>query len=364
MATASGHSPYEAVPLSLENREIRLVVVIPTPSPPVRCQFLSYRLDQCPPYAALSYSWGSPDERGRISLGSSEVSVGRNLFTFLLRVSRNGYNSVFWIDALCINQEDVPERNHQVGMMKDIYCNAYRVVIWLGEASPRDYAAMLLVKQAHREASKNVERVSRRRDTTMPGKEIVLSLYEHEYWTRVWIVQEVMYAKNLVIYWGKGTLLWEWLARVSEFSEKDRLYSTPGAIIIRAKAEWNGPVPLANLIPKYLHLDSSDVRDKVFGLLGMASQGSDDPIKADYSMNLGEVFQATCRHVFRSGFFTFVHEMVVFGKSLRDSLGVPFPERRLVELLREPENILREGQRSKRNNKRRIRGRHLGDTRQ
>lgn len=38
-----------------------------------------------------------------------------------------------WIDALCINQEDLDERSHQVLLMKDVFSLAWRVVIWLGE---------------------------------------------------------------------------------------------------------------------------------------------------------------------------------------------------------------------------------------
>jgi hypothetical protein len=40
-----------------------------------------------------------------------------------------------WIDALCINQEDIAERNVQVQRMGNIYQTAKGVLIWLGEAS-------------------------------------------------------------------------------------------------------------------------------------------------------------------------------------------------------------------------------------
>ncbi len=38
-----------------------------------------------------------------------------------------------WVDAVCINQDDVVEKNHQVHLMKDIYGGATRVLVWLGE---------------------------------------------------------------------------------------------------------------------------------------------------------------------------------------------------------------------------------------
>lgn len=38
-----------------------------------------------------------------------------------------------WIDAICINQEDTAEKGYQVGIMREIYLAAMRVVVWLGE---------------------------------------------------------------------------------------------------------------------------------------------------------------------------------------------------------------------------------------
>ena len=42
----------------------------------------------------------------------------------------------WWIDAICINQADIEEKNDQVPMMRDIYMIAKRVVAWLGDITP------------------------------------------------------------------------------------------------------------------------------------------------------------------------------------------------------------------------------------
>lgn len=47
-----------------------------------------------------------------------------------------------WVDAICINQSDVKERNHQVHIMQRIYTNAASVVVWLGPADGSSRAAM------------------------------------------------------------------------------------------------------------------------------------------------------------------------------------------------------------------------------
>jgi hypothetical protein len=39
------------------------------------------------------------------------------------------------VDALCINQSDFNEKNHQVKLMQSIYSKAFAVIVWLGDAA-------------------------------------------------------------------------------------------------------------------------------------------------------------------------------------------------------------------------------------
>jgi len=40
---------------------------------------------------------------------------------------------LLWVDAICINQADIQERSNQVAMMLDMYKNARKTLVWLGE---------------------------------------------------------------------------------------------------------------------------------------------------------------------------------------------------------------------------------------
>lgn len=40
---------------------------------------------------------------------------------------------MLWADAICINQDDVQEKGHQVNMMGKIYTKAIGVIVWLGQ---------------------------------------------------------------------------------------------------------------------------------------------------------------------------------------------------------------------------------------
>jgi hypothetical protein len=75
-----------------------------------------------------------------ILLNGKIFSVRQNLFDFLYMACTEPKvlgltQEKYWIDALCINQSNIPERNHQVAQMGDIFGSAQCVHVWLGETS-------------------------------------------------------------------------------------------------------------------------------------------------------------------------------------------------------------------------------------
>lgn len=109
----------------------------------IQCNLAYCSLDDPNMYAALSYTWGSPDITTPILLNGIEYQVTTNLAAVLERMRCTGYEgSALWIDALCINQQDILERNRQVQLMRKIYERASIVVIWLGEEGNNSELAM------------------------------------------------------------------------------------------------------------------------------------------------------------------------------------------------------------------------------
>ena len=86
-------------------------------------------------YEALSYVWGDPNVTRPISCGSTQLNVTVNLFAALLAVRSCSYPRLLWVDAICIDQKNIKERDQQVRIMGDIYSQAKQVLIWLGEMS-------------------------------------------------------------------------------------------------------------------------------------------------------------------------------------------------------------------------------------
>ena len=112
---------YQYDPLDHQVGHLRLVTIQPSPnhSAKIECILTHDHLGRAQ-YCALSYTWGNPDNKQTISLNGRPFEVTKNLFVALQDL-RNGNESLtLWIDAICINQEDVDERTYQVRQMVEI----------------------------------------------------------------------------------------------------------------------------------------------------------------------------------------------------------------------------------------------------
>lgn len=120
--------------------EIRLLRILPGSEDPISCTLSHISLDSLQPYDALSYAWQertifSAEQlatREIIIIDGVEMEVEVNLAAFLKAARSIRWEQPFWIDAVCINQIDVPERNDQILRMRDIYRKATKGVVWLG----------------------------------------------------------------------------------------------------------------------------------------------------------------------------------------------------------------------------------------
>jgi hypothetical protein len=72
-------------------------------------------------YGALSYVWGDTTQSRTITCNGQAIQVTINLADALFRLRDEQATELVWIDALCIDQDNVLERNQQVKLMKDIY---------------------------------------------------------------------------------------------------------------------------------------------------------------------------------------------------------------------------------------------------
>ena len=229
-------------------------------------------LAQQPVYQALSYVWGSRSHLRPVCIGQATVEVTVNLECALRALSSKGVglaNTLLWVDAICINQNDNIEKGHQVKMMADIYRNASEVIAWMGEPP------------------------------------LLRPIAFNEWWTRQWIIQEAVLAKSLVFLVGDELRSYEsWSSKYRLKGKKgeegipcDRLHQL--LVSKHRRPTWMeltftrvAPEPSApTLVELLVHcrgkFHTSEPLDIVYSLLGMAGDAS--WIEPDYTKTLRDV---------------------------------------------------------------------------
>jgi len=148
-------------PLDTSKPQIRLIHITPGKGDdPIHCKFVVAELEEYGgqsslKYDALSYEWGSQLSQREIVVDGIPLMVGANLWNALhelreprpTRLITYKLSTPIWIDAICINQQELMERNFQVGMMDMIYRNADCVRVWLGPEDMHSNKAINLLRK-------------------------------------------------------------------------------------------------------------------------------------------------------------------------------------------------------------------------
>lgn len=185
----------------IHKRSIRLFQI--TPGLPIRLTLQQFDLNKNPTYQAFSYTWGDADDVEMIHVNGEQFEVRWNLYAFLEQLCLQGDTSTFWCDAICINQEDTLERNHQVGFMGHIYRNAQKVLVWLGEDQIFTDDVLSIGQEAG-----SWPKAKKIHCPKLPLCEYHFFYYHLdyllsvEYWYRTWIVQEFLLAQEIEILCG------------------------------------------------------------------------------------------------------------------------------------------------------------------
>ncbi|KAJ5024240.1 heterokaryon incompatibility protein-domain-containing protein [Bipolaris maydis] len=97
----------------------------------VECKIFTWPIGEAPPYYAISYVWGDANETTDITVNGSRLEVRRNCEYALQQAFATKACKHVWVDAICIDQT-AEEKNHQVGIMDQIYSGAKHVLACVG----------------------------------------------------------------------------------------------------------------------------------------------------------------------------------------------------------------------------------------
>lgn len=243
-------------------------------------------------YKSLSYTWGSPSGGSRvIRLGGTAFRVRKNLWDFLHRARKRGLTGYLWIDAICIDQATVGERNHQVSMMGDIYSKAQCVIVWLGDCSDEKCDLLADVFSGHK----------KHRPTWVEApQQAALNGFMHSpYWSRAWIVQEYHLARRKVIWYGNfeptPECLWNMFNCAHVCVTRARLLCDIEHIL-QPTSKLRDATPLATfyeLFRLFQSLKCADKRDRIFSLLPLLTpeERAQLGVRPDYSKSATCLFE-------------------------------------------------------------------------
>lgn len=323
-STSASTFPYK--PLRESKDEIRLLIIDPgQPLDPITCQLSHCSLSLNPQYSALSYTWGSVEDPMTISVEDCDFQVTQNLYKALQQLRSTTSRRTFWIDAVCINQSSISERNSQVPRMRDIYSRANQVVVWLGEASDDSDMAMdwlesvrtdkdeYLIESDTVEFQYSKTFIDMIQDTKYEATWKALHRFScRGYWSRMWIIQEVAMAENLVVCCGSKSIPWPTIIQAMSMLKFVRERSTSPAVYtdtLDSIIAYNTPSILnalrrtrdkpktaswmLTLLNEFRTSKSTDPRDKIFALLGLLVDPKisySKTIRIDYALPVIEVF--------------------------------------------------------------------------
>jgi hypothetical protein len=286
-------------------------------------------------FHALSYTWGearSARDVRPIIVHKQQFYVRTNLWGFLARCQNLTIDAPIFIDAICLDQLNNEERSNQVAFMSEIYQNASITHLWLGEPYEEHQRKLECFQFNINQGTPT----SQWEDDSIIGLTYICS---REYWQRLWIVQELLLSKKILIYCGSIIFDWESLERLARLPladaclnhsaplsfwsawaiEQPRHFSQQQALenglfqgwryasslihhrftwrksrrLVGAEEQWVGEaqgLPLHLAADYFRSQQCRDAHDKIFALLGILDRDGRQMVECNYNIDQEDMF--------------------------------------------------------------------------
>ena len=267
-------------------------------------------------YEALSYVWGQEEDPEFIVLCESRFAITRNLAEALRYSRYTDRGRVLWVDAICINQCDGKEKEAQLLSMHWVYQSAKKVIAWLGlpdKFSRSAFSTMTMTERLERHGWESVSAagsVEISKGVAVTEADAFAMLMDRPYWSRAWVVQEMMSAQSLVIQCGSDVVLYSTL-------EKAHPRDKPACFKIRSaenppvvKFQGDSEVTILQMGSKRMsskrYLDCFLDRqcrlrhDNIFAFLNLLSDDVQERVKVSYEVDLRKLILDTAQAIIES----------------------------------------------------------------
>ncbi|KAG0649579.1 Heterokaryon incompatibility [Hyphodiscus hymeniophilus] len=324
-------------------------------------------ISSTPPFEAISYTWGNSAKTHSIIVNGRPLKTTAATYNALYSCSLWYRTRLVWIDYVCINQSNADEKSTQVGLMKEIYSSATRVVVWLaGPPKPTGLQHYVELVMRHiqdervavdiiREFSDlityygfsgyDLSQAVKREDRSHRVYRLsaLSDFLANPWFSRVWIIQEVAVAREITFLYENQPIEWQPVLEVmNSFQEPEMAAALAGGgrngdlqntnlfhVLVRIRNDtakirerrnnllfWLNPLnrnadasctskalqmdsllPLSLLLTKCADFNATDPRDKIYSMLGLASDDSPRFIRPDYNKDTRTVYTEAAHYV-------------------------------------------------------------------
>lgn len=228
---------------TLRPGKIRVLALSPAkPNDHLRGTLEIVSIGKHPSYKAISYAWGDPIFPDTLFLPEGQLRITNSLHGALRSFRRRYVPVRLWADAICINQNGIEEKKHQVNMMAEVCRQAEEVLVRLGEAMDSDCLALWTASSlSFKDVCSagdlrnhfNSKEVNATKTSICPScrstavhvtcsiaealNALTKSVWAHPWFQRLWVLQEVFVAQSATFYYGSHTYTLSQLVMASNF---------------------------------------------------------------------------------------------------------------------------------------------------
>ena len=340
------------VPLDVSKTQVRVVDLVPSGSytSPIVCRLRHVSLEDKPSYDALSWCWGIDPPTGTLMVNEQTMQCSPNLESALRRFRQPAEHITLWVDAVSINQTDLQEKTSQIPLMGRIYSQAQTVRAWLGESTDDSDEAVGVMKQLQQVRSFGRLEFDGQPVTVYQLQSFVNPL-KRPWWTRMWVVQEVFLARQAVLYCGRSAfdftdfhhvikdIATEKAARITSrfrgamlpemdgdrLALEDALFEALrdalgpfGYVTGAMESPQRAPLDTLKIMIALGQLKATDLRDKVFGCIGMLPELKNIMCYVDYECPVTQVYAITTFYLM--GHLQTLHPLCYFQSATKPGL--------------------------------------------
>ncbi|KAK2669006.1 Heterokaryon incompatibility [Fusarium oxysporum f. sp. vasinfectum] len=300
-------------PLSAQDA-VRLIVLYPATDQevPLTCSIIQHRLStQALGYYAVSYAWGKHQFSATLEIkcdgtSSSSLRITPNVDALLRCLRASDETRCWWIDAICLDQENDAEKAEQIPAMGRIFAQAQQVHIWLG---PEDEVTAKIFKffrkvsqlpdmnQAEMEKRVTILMIYKLCRTGIRERDRLAEFFNRSWFSRRWVIQEACLAREAVVHCGRYSSPLPLLSLAATRIQNTDIASYP----IKMMANLQRPVMELSILELLWNFHDAiclEPKDRVAALFGLVSE--DNQFRLDYSLHWTELYRQVAVSAFSS----------------------------------------------------------------